>query len=98
MYDNEKERAIHDAWLNPINAVLSIKTDESVLKMIKKGYETDSFCMKLKSGGSNIPGVRNANGLWYVGNRQGRGTCERICSAWRMTTRATSEAIKRMCC
>ena len=59
--------APHECWRRPIGAVLSIKTDRSVLASIKAGYESDPFCVRLAK--NNIPGARFVNGLWYVGDR-----------------------------
>jgi hypothetical protein len=43
--------------------------DVAVITQIKKGYEGDAFCKKLISAGSSVPGVKEVNGLWYVGSR-----------------------------
>ena len=40
--------------------------DRSFVNRIMKGYTTDVFCVKLAK--SNIPGIKNTNGLWYVGS------------------------------
>jgi hypothetical protein len=68
-YDDEKEVKLHEAWKVPIGAVLSIASDERVLKTIKEGYKEDDFCRKLSEGKSKIPGIEESNGLWYVGGR-----------------------------
>src|SRR5262245_64226497 len=34
-----------------------------------QGYETDEFCKKVCGGSTSTPGIREANGLWYVGSR-----------------------------
>jgi hypothetical protein len=69
---NEGESPVprHDAWLNnnSVNVTLSISADESFLCDVKEGYIEDNFAKKLMAG-STIPGVHEAHGLWYVGNR-----------------------------
>ena len=52
------------AWKLHIGTVLSISTDQSVLEMIKNGYETDEFCLRLAQNAT--PGARLINGLWYI--------------------------------
>jgi hypothetical protein len=52
---------------NSINAVLSIATDESILKKIKIGYTEDEFCKRVAS--SSMKGWHESNGLWYIGDR-----------------------------
>jgi hypothetical protein len=53
----------------PIGAILSVTTDSSVLQQIKEGYRTDEFSKKFLEAGGGMKGVREANGLWYVGDR-----------------------------
>jgi hypothetical protein len=54
---------------NSINAILSISTDENILKSIKEGYTVDPFCKKLITNGTSVHGVTERNGLWYIGDR-----------------------------
>ena len=56
--------ALYLAWKLHIGAVLSISTDQSVLK---NGYETDEFCLRLAQNAT--PGARLVNGLWYIRDR-----------------------------
>ena len=58
--------ALYLAWKLHIGMVLSVSTDQSVLKMIKNGYETDEFCLRLAQNAT--PGARLVNGLWYIGD------------------------------
>jgi hypothetical protein len=67
-YPNERECPPHVMWMQPVNVVLSIATDTMVLEEIKAGYLSDTFCKKLESGSSAIPGTKRSNGLWYMGN------------------------------
>jgi hypothetical protein len=46
---------------------LSISTDKSFLRDVKGGYLEDKFAKKLTAG-AMIPGVREENRLWYVGD------------------------------
>ena len=50
-----------------INAVLSIATDESILRKIKTSYLDDEFCKRVAA--SSMKGCQCSNGLWYVGDR-----------------------------
>ena len=52
------------AWKLHIGVVLSISMDQSVLKTIKNGYETDKFCLCLAQNAT--PGACLINGLWYI--------------------------------
>ena len=54
------------AWKLHIGVVLSISMDQSVLKTIKNGYETDDFCLHLAQNAT--PGAHLINGLWYIGD------------------------------
>ena len=54
------------AWKLHIGVVLSIFMDQSVLKTIKNGYETDDFCLHLAQNAT--PGAHLINGLWYIGD------------------------------
>ena len=51
-------------WKLHIGVVLSISMDQSVLKTIKNGYETDKFCLCLAQNAT--PGACLINGLWYI--------------------------------
>jgi hypothetical protein len=62
-FDDEKTAS------RTVSAVLKIHSDDVVLAEIKKGYGEDAFCRKIMEGKSTIPGVTEANGLWYVGDR-----------------------------
>jgi hypothetical protein len=59
----------HQQWLNPksVNAILSVTTDQQVLKDIVMGYETDEFCKRLPTCG--MKSVKQENGLWYIAGR-----------------------------
>jgi hypothetical protein len=61
----------HAVWSvnTPVNAVLQITTNLSVLKSIKEGYNVDEFCKKVISNKSALKGIRCANDLWYIGDR-----------------------------
>src|ERR1700683_5131870 len=59
----------HTIWSNSINAVLLVTTDTTVLVDIIQGYKLDTFCKKVVESGSNMKGVRESNGLWYIGDR-----------------------------
>jgi hypothetical protein len=50
----------------PVNTVLSITTDKSVLDKIQVGYLEDEFCKRVAT--SSMKGWTNSNGLWYIGN------------------------------
>lgn len=58
-------------WLEngTINAVLMISADNRLLADIKKGYEMDPFCAKLRSASTGLKDVRHVNDLWYIGSR-----------------------------
>ena len=58
--------APYDTWKLPIGAVLSITTDQSVLKTIKDGYQSDDFCVHLAQ--NSIPGAHLINDWWYIGD------------------------------
>jgi hypothetical protein len=49
--------------------LLSITTDQSVLEQIKLGYEDDNVCQNFIRSGMKTGGLREVNGLWYVGDR-----------------------------
>src|SRR5262245_19413277 len=58
----------HSVWSNnSVNAMLRVTTDASVLETIKRGYDEDAFCLKVRE--TNVPGFSQINGLLYVGNR-----------------------------
>jgi len=50
-----------------VNSVLNITTDQSILQMIKTGYETDGFCKRVAA--TLMKGWSQSNGLWYIGDR-----------------------------
>jgi hypothetical protein len=56
-----------EVWSAPVGAVLSVATDESVLNLIKSGYKTNEYCIKVAN--SNMPGTKSVNSLWYIGDR-----------------------------
>ena len=56
----------HGAWKSQIGAMLSITTDQSVLRAIKDGYQYDDFCVHLAQNA--ILGAHLINGLWYTGD------------------------------
>jgi hypothetical protein len=64
-FDNND--APHLVWGSSVNATLSVTTDTSVLQQIKSGYNSNSFCTKITSSGSQTRGVHESNGLWYIG-------------------------------
>jgi len=51
----------------PVNAVLSVTTDKSILERIQTGYLEDEFCKRVAT--STMAGWRESNGLWYIGDR-----------------------------
>jgi hypothetical protein len=48
--------------------VLTVTADASILADIKRGYTEDKFCKKIAAN-PNIPGISQANDLWYLGLR-----------------------------
>ena len=50
----------------PVNAVLSITTDQDILRMIQMGYQYDEFCKCVAM--SSMTGWHESNGLWYIGD------------------------------
>jgi len=50
-----------------VTAVMSITTDQDILKMIQAGYLEDEFCKRVAT--SNMKGCHQSNGLWYIGDR-----------------------------
>jgi hypothetical protein len=68
------------AWAqaSSVNATLTINVDSTFLDTIKSGYITDEFCKKVISYPESTPGIREVNGLWYIGSRlliPSSGTC-----------------------
>lgn len=58
----------HVTWSgSAISSVMRVATDSAVLEEIVAGYETDTFCVKLKDAG--MKGIKLINSLWYVGGR-----------------------------
>ena len=56
-------------WIQgSVNVTMTITADESFLKDVKKGYLEDNFIKKIATG-TNVPGMHEENGLWYVGDR-----------------------------
>jgi len=53
----------------PVAAMLSVRTDSSLLKSIIDGYKADPFCIKLTDAQKSIDGVHWTNGLLYVMDR-----------------------------
>jgi len=53
---------LHESWLTPVAAVLSIATDQTVLDAIKCGYTSDDYCSKIAKSG--MAGTKCVNGLW----------------------------------
>lgn len=53
--------------VSAINAILSITTDHSILDAIKASYKEDTFCLHVAS--THMKGWKEANGLWYIGDR-----------------------------
>ena len=52
---------------NTIGAVLSVTSDDEILRSIKAGYQEDEFCKCVAS--SSMKGWTQSNGLWYIGDR-----------------------------
>ena len=50
-----------------VNAVMSITTDQDILKMTQAGYLKDEFCKGVAT--SNMKGCHQSNRLWYIGDR-----------------------------
>jgi RNase H-like domain found in reverse transcriptase/Integrase zinc binding domain len=48
-----------------VASVLSITSDNSLLRAIKNGYDSDTYCKCLAN--SSVPGTTTKDGLWYVG-------------------------------
>jgi hypothetical protein len=57
------------ARASSVNAVLTIEADSEFLDAIKSGYRTDEFCKKVIAYPESTPGIREANGLWYISSR-----------------------------
>ena len=56
----------HEVWARQmVSTVLAVATHYAVLADIHAGYLTDSFCQKLMN--SETTGIRNIDGLWYIG-------------------------------
>jgi hypothetical protein len=68
-FNDEKACTLHVTWQKPLGAILSVKTDASVVKAIMDGYKLDPFCRRLASGMLSIPEICKVNGLWYMGNQ-----------------------------
>jgi hypothetical protein len=51
-----------------VNVTMTISTDENFLKDVKKGYLEDNVIKKIMTG-TNVSGMHEENGLWYVGDR-----------------------------
>jgi hypothetical protein len=49
----------HAIWSSPraVSSVLSLSADTSILEDIIAGYQSDNFCTKLISAGSNMKGI-----------------------------------------
>ena len=58
---------LHESWLSPVAAILSITTDQTVLDAIKCGYASDDYCIKISN--SSMSGTKCVNGLWYIRDR-----------------------------
>jgi len=59
----------YKSWIQgSVNITMTINTDESFLKDVKKGYLEDNFVKKITTG-TNVPGMCEENSLWYVGDR-----------------------------
>ncbi|KAG9225881.1 hypothetical protein CCMSSC00406_0006497 [Pleurotus cornucopiae] len=62
-------RSPADPSLNLVAPVLSLGPDEALLCLIKDGYATDPWCVKLLDKGIGLAGVSQQSGLLYVGER-----------------------------
>lgn len=49
--------SVDDVPISPVAALLTVETDNSLLKSIIAGYEDDPFCRKLKDVEASIEGV-----------------------------------------
>jgi hypothetical protein len=61
-----------------VNAVLMVDVDSEFLDTIKAGYHTDEFCKKVIAYLESTLGIREENGLWYIGSQlliPSSGTC-----------------------
>jgi RNase H-like domain found in reverse transcriptase len=59
----------YELWLQgSVNATMTISADKTFLNNVKKGYLEDNFVKKIATG-TNVPGMHEENGLWYVGDR-----------------------------
>jgi len=65
----EDVQPCYELWLQgSVNATMTISADETFLNDVKKGYLEDNFVKKIATG-TNVPGMHEENGLWYVGDR-----------------------------
>jgi len=65
----EDSQPCYKLWIpGSVNVTMTISTDESFLKDVKKGYLEDNFVKKIATG-MNVLGMHEENGLWYVGDR-----------------------------
>jgi hypothetical protein len=59
----------HESWMAAsVNMTMTISADQSFLDDVKRGYLEDNFVKKIAMG-TNVPGMHEENGLWYVGDR-----------------------------
>ena len=59
----------YESWMErSVNVTMTISADKSFLDDVKKGYLEDHFVKKI-SAGTNVLGMHEENGLWYVGDR-----------------------------
>jgi hypothetical protein len=52
---------LHESWLSPVAAILSITTDQTVLDTIKCRYASDDYCIKISN--SSMSGAKCINGF-----------------------------------
>ena len=59
----------HESWMaGLVNVTMTISVDQSFQNDVKRGYLEDNFVKKIATG-TNVPGMHEENGLWYVGDR-----------------------------
>jgi hypothetical protein len=68
-FPDEEEFSIAGRWSNAVTSILRIEANSATLKAIKKGYQSDKFCIKIKENAGFIPSLTESNGLLYIGSR-----------------------------
>jgi hypothetical protein len=54
--------------LMPLTTITKIEPDESIVKRIREGYDEDPWCLRLKQTKEETLGVREQDGILFVGN------------------------------